>query len=67
MRVPASVAAWGVNNILNNYVRWAAGEYVCRPFFVAILTFLGAGAGGVYLLMSIFVQDQKQARRNGPR
>ena len=30
---------------------------------LAILTFLGAGAGGVYLLISIFIQDQKQSRR----
>jgi len=34
---------------------------------LAILTFLGAGAGGVYLLLSIFVQDQKQEKRKGPR
>jgi predicted unusual protein kinase regulating ubiquinone biosynthesis (AarF/ABC1/UbiB family) len=34
---------------------------------LAILTFLGAGAGGVWLLLSIFVQDQKQAKRKGPR
>ena len=30
---------------------------------IAILTFLGAGAGGIYLLISIFLQDQKQSRR----
>ena len=34
---------------------------------LAILTFLGAGAGGVWLLASIFVQDQKQAKKKAPR
>ena len=29
---------------------------------LAILCFLGAGAGGVWLLFSIFIQDQKQAK-----
>jgi len=33
---------------------------------LAILTFLGAGAGGVYLLASIFIQDQKQAKKKRP-
>jgi predicted unusual protein kinase regulating ubiquinone biosynthesis (AarF/ABC1/UbiB family) len=30
---------------------------------IAILTFLGAGAGCVYLLLAIFIQDQKQGKR----
>ncbi len=34
---------------------------------LAILTLLGAGAGGVWLLLSIFIQDRKQAKRTGPR
>ncbi|MEP7069758.1 MAG: AarF/UbiB family protein [Usitatibacter sp.] len=34
---------------------------------LAILTFLGAGAGGVYLLISIFIQDQKQSRKKVAR
>ncbi|MGZ5084557.1 MAG: hypothetical protein ACXWHA_14805, partial [Usitatibacter sp.] len=30
---------------------------------IAIICFLGAAAGGVYLLVSIFVQDRESARK----
>jgi ubiquinone biosynthesis protein len=33
---------------------------------LAILTFLAAGAGGVWLLVRIFIQDEKQSRRKAP-